>query len=244
MKKLTTDEYIQRAKEKHGDTYLYSKTKYINSVTKVIITCPIHGDWEANAGNHISKKAGKCGCPKCVGKGLSTNEWIIKFNNIHNNKFDYSKFIYKSIYEKSTIICYKHGEFEQNPHNHAQGQQCPECSKEETWVNNSFYNINNAERNKLEWLIIPCNLYVIKMISNLETFYKIGITKQELSRRFREHDTPYKIELIENISTNRYEAILMENKLHNIHKEYQYKPQYLFKGHTECFSQFKGFDNA
>lgn len=41
-----TEEFIKRAKEIHGESYDYSKTKYINSRTKVIITCPIHGDFE------------------------------------------------------------------------------------------------------------------------------------------------------------------------------------------------------
>lgn len=240
MKRLTTEEYIKKAKEKHGDVYDYTKTVYKNSTSKVVITCPIHGDWETNARNHISKQAGKCGCPKCSGKGLSTEEWVNKFNGIHKNKFDYSKFVYTSIYEKSTIICSVHGEFKQSPHNHSQGQQCPECSKKEAWVNNSYYNITNAEKNKIEWLTIPCDLYVVEMTSYNEKFYKIGITNQKITRRFREHDTFYNVKLIELIKSNRYDAVLLENKLHSLHADCLYKPKQQFKGHTECFSEFKG----
>lgn len=241
MKKLTTAQYLQKAKEKHGDTYDYTKTVYVNSTSKVTITCPIHGDWEANARNHISNTAGKCGCPKCSGKGLSTQEWVEKFKTVHGDKFDYSKFKYISIYEKSTIICPTHGEFSQNPHNHSQGQQCPECSKKEAWVGNSYYNVINAEKHKTEWLNLPCNIYVIKMESAEEVFYKIGITSQEITRRFREYDVPYKIEQLHYIKSNRYDAIILENRLHNLHKDVKYSPKYHFKGHTECFSVFKGF---
>ena len=41
-KKLTTEEFIKRAKEVHGDKYDYSKVEYINSKTKVCIICPKH----------------------------------------------------------------------------------------------------------------------------------------------------------------------------------------------------------
>ena len=44
MRKLTTEEYISKAKEKHGDLYDYTKTNYINSTTKVTNNCPIHGN--------------------------------------------------------------------------------------------------------------------------------------------------------------------------------------------------------
>lgn len=243
MKKLTTEEYINKAKEKHGDLYDYTKTKYINSTTKVTITCPIHGDWETNARNHISATAGKCGCPKCSGRGLSSEEWVEKFNKVHNSKFNYSKFVYTSIYEKSIIICNTHGEFKQTPHNHSQGQQCPKCSRKEAWLHNSYYNMTNAQKNKTEWLSILCNLYIIKMTSQDEVFYKIGITNQDISKRFREHDTPYKVTLVKLIESNRFDAIMLENKLHDLHKEYKYEPKKFFKGHTECFKEFKGVLN-
>ena len=41
--KLTTEEFIKRAIEKHGDRYDYSKVDYKNIGTKVTIICPIHG---------------------------------------------------------------------------------------------------------------------------------------------------------------------------------------------------------
>ncbi len=101
----------------------------------------------------------------------------------------------------------------------------------------------NAEKNKTEWLAIPCNLYVIKMAAQDEVFYKIGITSQDISRRFREHDTTYEVNVLELIESNRFDAIILENKLHDLHKEYKYKPKQFFKGHTECFIKFKGISN-
>ena len=40
---FTTEEFIEKAKAVHGDRYGYEKVVYINSGTKVIITCPEPG---------------------------------------------------------------------------------------------------------------------------------------------------------------------------------------------------------
>lgn len=45
-KKLTQEEFIQKAKQIHGDKYDYSKVEYIKSSVKVKIVCPEHGEFE------------------------------------------------------------------------------------------------------------------------------------------------------------------------------------------------------
>ena len=42
---MTTEDFIARAKQIHGDTYDYSKVKYKNSVSKVEIICREHGSF-------------------------------------------------------------------------------------------------------------------------------------------------------------------------------------------------------
>jgi len=37
MAKLTTDEFIKRAREVHGDKYDYSKVKYVESMIKPMV---------------------------------------------------------------------------------------------------------------------------------------------------------------------------------------------------------------
>lgn len=44
-KKITTEEFIRRAKKVHGDKYDYSKVKYVKAKEKVCIICPIHGEF-------------------------------------------------------------------------------------------------------------------------------------------------------------------------------------------------------
>ncbi len=63
-KKLTTEEFIQKATEKHGDIYDYSKVYYQNAHTKIIIICSSHGEFEQTPSNHIHKHSPQ-GCPKC-----------------------------------------------------------------------------------------------------------------------------------------------------------------------------------
>jgi len=45
-RKITTDIFIKRSNDAHNNTYDYSRTKYINNSTKVIITCKKHGDFK------------------------------------------------------------------------------------------------------------------------------------------------------------------------------------------------------
>lgn len=52
------------ATEKHGDLYDYSKTAYISSGSKVVITCPEHGDFFKTPNKHLSGQ----GCPSCPNK--------------------------------------------------------------------------------------------------------------------------------------------------------------------------------
>lgn len=237
MKKLTTEEWVTKAEANHGKLYNYSEVDYKNSTTKVLIGCILHGIFEQNPRNHISEFSGKNGCPKCTGRGLSTDEWIARFNEVHNNKFNYSKFTYTGIFDKVVIICKKHGEFTQNAHNHSQGQQCPECSKETTWLGNSYYNVTNAIRHMAEWKTIDCSVYLVSMHNGIDkAFYKIGITAQSIDRRFRPNNTPYKVNLVKEFKTNRYEAILIENLLHQANSAIKYSPLTKFQGHTECFS--------
>lgn len=59
--KLTTEEFINKAKSVHGDKYDYSKTNYTLSQNNVIIICPEHGEFSQIARNHLFG----AGCPKC-----------------------------------------------------------------------------------------------------------------------------------------------------------------------------------
>ena len=59
---LTTKEFIQKAKEVHGDKYDYSLVEYTKAKEKVKIICPIHGEFLQRAGAHLQgQRCKKCG---------------------------------------------------------------------------------------------------------------------------------------------------------------------------------------
>ena len=127
MKKLTRNDFINKANLIHNNKYDYSKVEYVNNSTKVCIICPEHGEFWQTPRNHLIGQ----GCPLCNGTFKLTNqEFIEKANLIHNNKYDYSKVEYVNSSTKVCIICPKHGEFWQTPHHHLNGHGCSKCRNE------------------------------------------------------------------------------------------------------------------
>ena len=135
-KNITTVDFINKSKQIHGDKYDYSKVEYIDSITKVCIICPEHGEFWQTPNTHLNGS----GCPKCVGKNKSTEEWISESKKIHDKIYDYSKSIYNGARIKVCIICPEHGEFWQTPNTHLNGSGCPKCniSKLEKDIYNTF----------------------------------------------------------------------------------------------------------
>jgi hypothetical protein len=78
-KKLTTEEFIKRAKKVHGNKYNYSKVEYVNSSTKVKIICKKHGECKQLPHSHLSGR----GCKKCAGRNKTTEDIKNDFINIH-----------------------------------------------------------------------------------------------------------------------------------------------------------------
>lgn len=128
-KALTTEEFIKRASEAHNGKYSYEKTKYINSSTKIIVTCPEHGDFEIAPIKHLYAKHG---CRKCSMKFSSSEEFIQECRKIHGDSLLYDRINYKNTNTKVVVGCKKHGYFEKYPYqllNRKEG--CPYCGREE-----------------------------------------------------------------------------------------------------------------
>lgn len=60
-RRLTIQEFVDKANGIHMGRYDYSKAVYVNNRTKLTITCPKHGDFEQTPNDHLDG----CGCPKC-----------------------------------------------------------------------------------------------------------------------------------------------------------------------------------
>ena len=175
-KKLTTKEFVEKAKQIHGDRYDYSKVEYKTTETKVCIICPEHGEFWQTPHAHLAGQ----NCPKCCGNiKLSTEEFIKRANEIHKEKYDYSKVDYLGADTKVCIICPEHGEFWQTPHNHISGKQgCPECNtsknskivqKIETILKE--FNIQYIKEKTFDWLKNKSHMYLDFFLPD----YNIGI---------------------------------------------------------------------
>lgn len=59
---VAVDKFISKSNDIHNNYYDYSLVEYISPDNKVVIVCPIHGQFQQTPNSHINKK---CGCPKC-----------------------------------------------------------------------------------------------------------------------------------------------------------------------------------
>jgi len=194
-KKLTTEEFIEKAKAVHSDKYDYSLVEYKNAKTKVKIICPVHGIFEQIPDNHLSNKK----CLKCAIIDIkekqrhTTEEFIEKAKIIHKDFYDYSLVEYKNNRTKVKIICPIHGIFEQNPKHHLNGQGCPECryiksgNKKKLTIEEFIERSNNIHDNKYD--------YSLAEYKNIKTKVKIicpvhGVFEQEADSHQRGNGCP------------------------------------------------------
>ena len=130
MIKLTTEEFIKKGKEVHGDKYDYSKVEYVNSSTKVCIICPEHGEYWQSPHKHLTGQ----GCIKCHRKSMAARyslgkeKFIEKANAVHLGFYDYSGVEYVNSKTYVNIKCPNHGAFKQTPSSHLKGHGCPRCA--------------------------------------------------------------------------------------------------------------------
>lgn len=107
-----TKSFIEKARQVHGDAYIYSHVEYIRANQEVCIECPIHGVFRQQPASHLQGR----GCPKCGvlrsnnKKAVSYEEFIQKVK--HNNhcdltvsKEDFGRF---SSNEHVSVMCKTH----------------------------------------------------------------------------------------------------------------------------------------
>lgn len=126
----TKESFVDKANKVHDNRYSYQSVIYTNVATRVLITCPKHGDFFQTPRDHLSGY----GCMECgrartvAAHQKDTNQFINDARRVHGNVYDYSKSIYMGTLEPIEIICPKHGSFFQKPNYHVNAKTgCPKC---------------------------------------------------------------------------------------------------------------------
>lgn len=131
--KLSKEDFIKQARNVHGDKFDYSKVDYNGITKRVIITCPIHGDFLQEPRYHLKGQ----GCKKCYGNHKHTTEEFVENAKKMHPEYDYSKVVYERSNKKVCIICPEHGEFFITPDNLLnQKQGCKKCGTERAQLKN------------------------------------------------------------------------------------------------------------
>jgi hypothetical protein len=146
---LTQQEFVGRSKIKHHNKYDYTKTIYEGALHKVIIICPVHGEFTQQAGNHVSGK----GCRQCADMntrgGLSnTIDFIVKAKKCHNDYYSYEHTTYVRNNKLVIITCPVHGNFTQKPCTHLEGRGCRPCRMASRRLSKTV----RVSKNEIAWL--------------------------------------------------------------------------------------------
>lgn len=229
LRTLSLEDTIKSFHEAHGKSrYDYSKVKYKHSKSHVEIKCNVCGKtFFQSPGDH---KQGK-GCPYCkrdtIGdsKRKSQEEVVKNFRKVHGMRYIYDFVKYEKSCKDVLIICREHGVFKQTPNTHLNGSGCPVCASGGAFIPTIY-----GRRHKKAFL------YVLKITSANETFYKIGITSKTVMKRHSGLCDKYKYSIIRNYPMTGYGARLAEIEILKNHKDYKYIPIIHFTGYTECLS--------
>ena len=136
-RRYTENEWVIRARERHGERYAYAGCGYRGMNASVKITCLVHGPFSQRAQDHILGS----GCPQCavrerqtsnaaanIKRRVTTEAMVARFTAVHGDVYDYTAVRAESMKKPVTIRCREHGSFRQSPSNHLRGSGCPCCS--------------------------------------------------------------------------------------------------------------------
>lgn len=131
--RMTTEQFIKRARDVNGDIDDYSKTIYVDNETPVTITCPIHGDYQQTPHEHLRGKR----CPKCSRMAAAEKRRVTQEVFIERvkkaglwNEYIFTDAHYVANDVPVKVICRKHGAFMMSPVHLWEGRGCPKCSHE------------------------------------------------------------------------------------------------------------------
>lgn len=130
--RLTTEQFVAKAKARFGDKYDYSKTEYKGYRTKVTITCPEHGDFHMLPHEHLKGH----GCALCgrknrrrgadSAKAVPVEEALRRLRKSHPH---INLIVYNGMNSEVEMYCMRHQyRFYTSPKLLLKKQCCPLCS--------------------------------------------------------------------------------------------------------------------
>lgn len=225
IKSKTTSKYTQEAASVHKNFYTYDNLQYKNDHSKVTITCPVHGDFQQQAGSHLQGY----GCKKCATVEQAAKQMLstkqLKARLLHlpaHITVDVSS--YKGYNKKLDCSCKHHGPFKQTLAILQTGTKyCPACANDSRGWKRSLY--SNS----------PATLYVLKLKNGT---YKVGLTKSSVSVRYSSDKEPIFKVLLEVILKDGVAAWDIEKQVMRKFKSYKYTGSTIFKytGNSEVFT--------
>lgn len=169
QKPITRDAFIAKARAVHGDRFSYDKVDYVNSLTKVTITCPDHGDFSQVPSSHIAGH-GCVLCHKQRMKGDTHPRWVgvepvrQRIDPMLGPLITADWSTYQGTHKKMQFACTRHGVWSATPDNvERAGSRCPKCAR-------SGFDPG-----------LPATLYYIRVDG---LYYKIGVTVGSVATRF------------------------------------------------------------
>jgi hypothetical protein len=129
MKKLSTEDFIDRATNIHGKKYDLSLVEYTGMHILISVICPIHGFFKQKAQAHLLYGCKKCGNERgSLIRTISIDTFISRANIVHANFYTYNNINFRSQHQKITITCPRHGDFLQAANDHLKGSGCFKCA--------------------------------------------------------------------------------------------------------------------
>ena len=121
----TKADVIALGTKMHKGLDTYEHTNFVNSRTKIMVTCKKHGNYEISTGTYL--QGNRCTACGVESKQLPLSDLKIKVREVHGDKYTYDWDSYINSSNKMRIKCPVHGWFEQRVNTHISGRGCRIC---------------------------------------------------------------------------------------------------------------------
>lgn len=125
-RRIDLNSFLSSSANLWGDRWDYSLVEFHDVRTEVTIICPSHGKFKQKPSLHLR---GNVGCSRCSRQGMSSEEFVAEAKEVWGERWDFSKVEYQGAFQKVTVSCPLHGDFEQLPYYLLGGAVgCRKCS--------------------------------------------------------------------------------------------------------------------